>query len=97
VAAFERNRVHLVGSFPELEDQLTSFTADLDRARSGSPDRADGMIWALTELLVDKEPYAALLQWYAAEVARLRAAGGAPSDTVTLGFSPGSSPGGGGR
>ena len=55
------------------------------------------MIWALTELLVDKEPYAALLQWYAAEVARLRAAGGAPSDTVTLGFSPGSSPGGGGR
>ena len=36
-ALFEQNKVHLVGSFPHLEDQLTSFVPDLDRGRSGHP------------------------------------------------------------
>jgi predicted phage terminase large subunit-like protein len=66
-ALFEQNRVHLVGNFPELEDQLTGFTADMDRARTGSPDRADSMIWAMHELLVEREPFAGLLDWYRAE------------------------------
>jgi hypothetical protein len=66
---FEQNRVHLVGSFPLLEDQLTSFVPDLDRARIGSPDRADSMVWAMTELLVEREPYAGLLEWYRREAA----------------------------
>jgi predicted phage terminase large subunit-like protein len=35
---FEQGRAHLVGNFPELEDQLTSFTSDYDRTRDGSPD-----------------------------------------------------------
>jgi predicted phage terminase large subunit-like protein len=50
-ALFEQGRCHLVGSFPELEDQLTSFTADYDRARDGSPDRVDALVFALTELM----------------------------------------------
>jgi predicted phage terminase large subunit-like protein len=69
-ALFEQSRVHIVGALPKLEDQLTSFVPDLDRAKSGSPDRADGMIWALTELMVDRTPYAGLFDWYEKEVAR---------------------------
>ena len=52
-ALYEQRRVHHVGSFPELEDQLCSFTSDFDRARAGySPDRVDGLVWALTELML---------------------------------------------
>ena len=72
-ALFEQSRVHLVGNFPLLEDQLTQFVPDLDRSRSGSPDWADALLWALTELLVDAGPYAGLLQWYADEAERARA------------------------
>ena len=39
-ALYEQGRVHHVGTFPELEDQMTSFVADLDRAKFGSPDRS---------------------------------------------------------
>jgi phage terminase large subunit-like protein len=70
-ALFEQNRVHLVGSFPVLEDQLTSFVPDLDRAKSGSPDRCDAMVWAMTELMLDREPYAGLFEWYRREAAGL--------------------------
>ena len=72
-ALFEQNRVHLVGSFPLLEDQLTQFTPDMDRGKSGSPDRADSMIWAISELLVEREPYAGLFEWYRREAARVGA------------------------
>jgi predicted phage terminase large subunit-like protein len=48
---FEQGRAHLVGTFPQLEDQLTSFTSDYNRARDGSPDRCDAMVFALTELM----------------------------------------------
>jgi phage terminase large subunit-like protein len=72
-ALFEQNRVHLVGNFPLLEDQLTQFVPDLDRGRSGSPDRADALVWALTELLVERVPYQALFDWYAEQAAAARA------------------------
>ena len=38
-ALYEQGRVHHVGGFPELEDQMTGFVADLDRAKFGSPDQ----------------------------------------------------------
>jgi phage terminase large subunit-like protein len=42
---YEQGKVHHVGSFPELEDQCTSFTSDFDRARAGySPDRVDALV-----------------------------------------------------
>jgi phage terminase large subunit-like protein len=72
-ALFEQNKVHLVGNFPHLEDQLTSFVPDLDRNRSGSPDRADSMVYALTELLVEQERYGGLLAFYESEAALARA------------------------
>jgi phage terminase large subunit-like protein len=73
-ALFEQNKVHLVGSFPRLEDQMTSFVADLDRARAGSPDRVDSLVWALTELMVERTPYAGLFEFYEKEAASASAA-----------------------
>ena len=50
---YEQKKVHHVGAFPELEDEMTSFTSDFDRGRAGfSPDRVDALVWALTELML---------------------------------------------
>jgi phage terminase large subunit-like protein/transcriptional regulator with XRE-family HTH domain len=46
---YEQGRVKHVKPFAELEDQLCGFTTE-GYAGSGSPDRADALIWALTEL-----------------------------------------------
>jgi phage terminase large subunit-like protein len=50
-ALYEQGRVKHAGSFPELEDQLISFTRD-GYVGQRSPDRADAAIWALTELML---------------------------------------------
>jgi phage terminase large subunit-like protein len=78
-ALFEQGRAHLVGSWPELEDQLAQFTVDMDRGKMGSPDRADAAIWGLSELLVDAVPYSGLFAWYEADKQATIAAAG--SDT----------------
>jgi predicted phage terminase large subunit-like protein len=50
-ALYEQNKVRHVGPFPELEDQMCSFTIGFDRKSQGySPDRVDALVWALTEL-----------------------------------------------
>jgi phage terminase large subunit-like protein len=50
-ALYEQRKVHHVGAFVTLEDQLCAFTSDFDRSRSGySPDRVDALVWAMTEL-----------------------------------------------
>jgi phage terminase large subunit-like protein len=50
---YEQRRVHHVGTFPQLEDQLTMFTSDFDRSSAGfSPDRLDALVWGLSELMV---------------------------------------------
>lgn len=50
-ALYEQGRVHHVGDFPDLEDQLCNFTAS-GYVGEGSPDRADALVWALTELML---------------------------------------------
>jgi phage terminase large subunit-like protein len=57
-ALYEQGRVHHLGVFPQLEDQMCAFTASHrsdDKARSSgcSPDRVDALVWALTDLLVE--------------------------------------------
>ena len=52
VSLFEQNKAHLVGSFPDLEDQLCNWEPNTSRR---SPDRLDAMVWCLTELMVDKK------------------------------------------
>lgn len=43
----EQGRVHFVGIWPELEDQLTNYVPGLSKK---SPDRLDAFVWACTEL-----------------------------------------------
>jgi hypothetical protein len=50
-ALYEQGKCHHLGVFPELEDQMCAFTADIDRA-AGSPDRIDALVWALAELMI---------------------------------------------
>lgn len=47
-ALYEQHRVHHVGSFPELEDQLCQWEPGMK-----SPDRLDALVWALSELMLD--------------------------------------------
>jgi predicted phage terminase large subunit-like protein len=55
-ALYEQGRVHHVGMFPAMEDQMCAFTTDVDRKSLGySPDRVDALVWALTELMVDPQ------------------------------------------
>ena len=55
-ALYEQCRVHHVGPFPRLEDQMCAFTVDFDRKEMGySPDRVDALVWALTELMIEGE------------------------------------------
>lgn len=44
-ALYEQGRVHHVGLFPELEDQMCNYVPG-----DASPDRLDALVWALTEL-----------------------------------------------
>ena len=46
-AQYEQGRVHHVGSFPELEDQMFTWQPGIDRK---SPDRIDALVFALTDL-----------------------------------------------
>lgn len=51
-ALYEQRRVHHLGHFPELEEQMTTF-----RPESGdSPDRLDALVWAVTMLMENSSP-----------------------------------------
>ncbi len=53
-ALYEQKRIHHIGAFPTLEDQMCAFASDFDRVSAGfSPDRVDALVWALTDLLVE--------------------------------------------
>jgi phage terminase large subunit-like protein len=44
-ALYEQGRIHHVGAFPELEDQMCTYDGS-----GKSPDRMDALVWALTDL-----------------------------------------------
>jgi phage terminase large subunit-like protein len=51
-ALFEAGRARLAGRFPDLEDELAGMTQGGGYQGPGrSPDRADAMVWAMTELV----------------------------------------------
>lgn len=52
-ALYEQRKVHHVGAFPELEDQLCSWEP-LSGHRS--PDRLDALVWALSSLMFTGRP-----------------------------------------
>lgn len=49
-ALYEQSRIHHVGYFPELEDQLCEWVIG-----DTSPDRLDALVWAITELMLEAE------------------------------------------
>lgn len=54
-ALYEQGRVVHHGRFPDLEDQLCQFSA-AGYQGAKSPDRADALVWGLTELMLDVQP-----------------------------------------
>jgi phage terminase large subunit-like protein len=54
-ALYEQNRVKHVGEFDELEDQMCAMTPS-GFLGDGSPDRADALVWAITELMLGDNP-----------------------------------------
>lgn len=48
---YEQGRVHHVGRFDLLEDQMCIFSVDnIRNSSTGSPDRVDALVWGLTEI-----------------------------------------------
>ena len=69
VATFYRNgRVKHAGAFPELEDQLCGLTIHGYEGPGRSPDRADALVWAVTEL-AGKRKIAPRVRGFAPEAA----------------------------
>ena len=48
---YKNIRVHHVGRLPRLEDQMVAFTSAGYRGE-GSPDRADSLVWSVSELML---------------------------------------------
>lgn len=53
-ALYEQGRVHHVGGFSELEDEMVLFTAGGYEGEV-SPNRTDALVWAITELMLGHE------------------------------------------
>jgi phage terminase large subunit-like protein len=54
-ALFERGAAKFAGAFPALEDELSGLVAGGGYEGPGrSPDRADAMVWAMTELMLGR-------------------------------------------
>lgn len=51
-ALYTQERVHHIRAFPELEDELASLGAEQMVRNPKSPDRADALVWAVTDLLL---------------------------------------------
>lgn len=51
-ALYEQGKVHHVGSFPELEDQMCAWNPQLLDSEQDSPDRMDALVWAFSDLML---------------------------------------------
>ncbi|SFK67221.1 hypothetical protein [Methylocapsa palsarum] len=59
---YAQGKIHHVGRFPKLEDQLCAFSASGYNG-GGSPDHADAAIWALTHLFAADDG-AGIIEFY---------------------------------
>jgi phage terminase large subunit-like protein len=50
-ALYEQSKIHHLGAFPELEDELCTYEAAGGQA---SPNRLDAVVWAMTELMLGR-------------------------------------------
>lgn len=84
---YEQNKIHHVGSFPALEDQMCEYTPD--GSMGYSPDRMDALVWGLTDLMIGSTSHEGLLDFYRQEAMAVadRLSGkveALPSATVSL-------------
>jgi phage terminase large subunit-like protein len=72
-ALYEQGKVHHLGAFPVLEDQMCAFTRNPTPspatgfggdAAAASPDRVDALVWALSDLLIQPMPSAGIFEAY---------------------------------
>ena len=61
-ALTEQGKVHHVGCFPVLEDQMCEYDP---RTAKFSPDRMDAAVWGFTELMTEALPGAGWMDYYA--------------------------------
>ncbi|HEX3429538.1 MAG TPA: terminase family protein [Rhizomicrobium sp.] len=71
-ALYEQQRVKHAGLFPELEDQLCAFTTS-GYVGDRSPDHADALIWALTELALPQGGESGWVEFARRELTRAKA------------------------
>jgi phage terminase large subunit-like protein len=57
---YEQGRVHHVGAFTELEDEMCTWTP---QGEEPSPNRMDAVVWAVTELLLQPNDQPAVVQF----------------------------------
>lgn len=62
---YEQGKIHHVGFFPELEDQLCEYTPNTDMGYS--PDRMDALVWGATELMIGVIDNEGLMDYYRQE------------------------------
>jgi phage terminase large subunit-like protein len=60
---YAKDRIRHVGKFSDLEDQLCAFTS-LGYGGPKSPDRADGWIWGVTDLVLQDSGAEGWLEYY---------------------------------
>jgi phage terminase large subunit-like protein len=48
---------------------MTSFVPDIERSKMGSPDRLDALVWALTDLIVERQKFDGLFEVIREELA----------------------------
>lgn len=60
-ALYEQGRIHHVGMFEQLEDQMCTYVPGLGE---DSPDRMDALVWAISELMVNEEEYSGVATYY---------------------------------
>ena len=83
-ALYQQGGAHHIGTFPQLEDQMTNFTSDIDRVAAGySPDRVDALVWAFTELLVERMPGEGIYELYRQQT-KAAAQGSKPQPAQTV-------------
>lgn len=57
-ALYEQGKVHHLGRFPQLEDEMCSWVPGQGML---SPNRMDALVWALTELMLGNSGYLGVL------------------------------------
>jgi phage terminase large subunit-like protein len=76
-ALYEQGRVHHVGSFAKLEDEMCEYDG-----HGKSPNRLDWLVWALTDLMLGPNN-GALIDWMRSteEAKDAKPAGAVPRET----------------